>query len=272
MHTSIKIIFLLSIFNVIHTHSMEYIILGQEYFSNIYKTIFCENDNAKEFILFLDLPPEILGKIISHISKDDVFDAIQRLTKLSCVCKKLENIRAPDTLKKILCLDQKMLDDCLHVYAFLNTYKNRDFTPLFKVLICMGAKLDKYCKTLTSCVSNATNIYIIEHFITHHNNNNIDQQDKDGQTPLWLAIACNDANIARVLLKHNANIYLADNKGITPMHWALLYAKIECIKALIEYKIDPSIQYNMGNNQIVTIAEWAQINKQEEIYNLINNT
>lgn len=259
----IKTLSFMLLLNIIHAYGME--------------------DQTKDPRLLLGLPDDVFKVIINYAKKDSVFKATKLLIRLSWVCKKFEYLRRPDTIKTTLNLNQETVDNTFETYAFLKRYNRatcEEDTPFLKLLIAMNAHPKPYYKTLIKCVKYTTNSYIVEHFITYHDNN-VNQQDEDGETPLRKAVNLDMPNIVRVLLKHNANMYLADNNGKIPMNVALQYDRIECIKALIECGIDTTIKYFIYSRLLTkddepcekidfhTIAEWAKEHEHHEIYKLV---
>lgn len=223
-------------------------------------------NNKKNRNLLLNLPNDILRKVIYHASKDNIFNAVTLLIRLSRVCKLLTSLHEPNNMKTILDLDQRILDDNLIIYATEHLAPEQDFTPFLKILIAMDAKVN-YPNNLISCVKNATNTYFVEHYITHYESN-INTQDDMGNTPLQYAISLNKPTIMKVLLEHGADINLKNNLGDAPTRIALLHGYTECIKLLIQYKIDTSIEYDYSRDDTITIAQWAENAKNEEIYKL----
>eukprot|EP01083_Nonionella_stella_P066618 175605_1 len=45
----------------------------------------------------------------------------------------------------------------------------------------------------------------------------VDLKDADGCTPLAYACSCDHTEVAQILLKHNADISICDNEGLTPL-------------------------------------------------------
>ena len=92
---------------------------------------------------------------------------------------------------------------------------------------------------------------------------NINIQDRDGNTPLHMAILNNNANIVQLLLDHNANITISNNKNCTPLHTAASYAEYQhrtslneaesyrnneqIILLLLDHGANINIQDNNGN-------------------------
>ena len=254
MTRSIKALSLILLLDAVYAHGMENIQLKQKHVRHSTNTLLYKKKDSR---LLLELPDEIIGSIVKYTTTEDPFYTIALLVRISSLCKQLERLRAPDKIKTLLNFDQKMLDNSLHIRAFFNTYFGHDYTPFFKLLIAMGARIDCYCKDLISCVSRTTNIYITEYFITHHTDD-IDQQNEKGVTPLLTAIKSGKPNIVKVLLKHNANIFLANEHGRSPVYQALVWKSTECIKVLIEYGLNTTIKHDAANVEKMIIADWAQ--------------
>ncbi len=269
MTKSIKTLSLILLLNVMYAHGMKHKLSDQECLHGSTSTTV---DDINDSRLLLELPDDVLGIIVRYTNPDkyvaksikriDLFNNVKLLIRLSLVCKKFERLRVPDTIKTMLNLDQKTLDNNFTDYAFFkNAFPetDNDITPFLKLLITMNAKTNTLCRSLSSCVQHTTNAYVVEHFIMHHDAD-INQQDKEDQTPLRWAINLNKPNIVRVLLAHDANMYLADNQGKTPTDMALLYDRIECVKALVEHGVDTTIKYYRSEDYEPSIAEWATSN------------
>ena len=50
----------------------------------------------------------------------------------------------------------------------------------------------------------------------------MDIPNKDGLTPLFLAVMAGDLEIAQLLLNHGASVHLTDKDGDTCLHFAAL--------------------------------------------------
>ncbi len=62
------------------------------------------------------------------------------------------------------------------------------------------------------------NIAQLENLIKNGKNININQQDKDGDTPLHIAIFLANSKIVKILLENNADPLIIDKWGQTPLH------------------------------------------------------
>jgi ankyrin repeat protein len=68
-------------------------------------------------------------------------------------------------------------------------------------------------------------------------------------------MACRNghAEIAALLIKHNADADMADTSGNTPLHHAAAYGWLECVQTLIQYGANQS-QENAWKSTPITIA------------------
>lgn len=58
-------------------------------------------------------------------------------------------------------------------------------------------------------------------------------------TPLMLAVLNNNVDIAKLLLRHGANInYQTPTDGMTPLHVATQYGHFESIKLLVNNRVN----------------------------------
>jgi ankyrin repeat protein len=62
------------------------------------------------------------------------------------------------------------------------------------------------------------NLISLQNFLQNNKNININQQDKDGDTALHIAIFLTNINAIKILLKYNADILIKDKWGQIPLH------------------------------------------------------
>lgn len=53
----------------------------------------------------------------------------------------------------------------------------------------------------------------------------LDYRDKDGDTPLHIAIVKKYGSIAEMLIEKGAAMSYKNNEGFSPFHWAVFYGK-----------------------------------------------
>jgi ankyrin repeat protein len=90
------------------------------------------------------------------------------------------------------------------------------------------------------------NIYEIE-IIIQEGKANINAQDKDGNTALYLAASKNNIEAAKILLGHNAKTNIQNNDGNTPLHRVIFTAKnSQLLQLLLNHDADPLIKNKDG--------------------------
>lgn len=71
-------------------------------------------------------------------------------------------------------------------------------------------------------------------------------QDRDGKTPLHVAVKNDDYGSVFYLLRHEANLNTQDAQGWTPLHIAVIQNYYELAKYLLEKGADSTIKDNQG--------------------------
>lgn len=71
------------------------------------------------------------------------------------------------------------------------------------------------------------------------NKNLVTERNNKGQTPLYAAV-CNDQHSAvKVLLQYKSKVNIRDHTGKTPLHYAVQFGHLRCLKSLIDSGADP---------------------------------
>lgn len=83
---------------------------------------------------------------------------------------------------------------------------------------------------------------------------NINIQDNDGDTALHIAIFLSNYNACRVLILHNADIYIKDKWGQTPLHRLCFAVENENIIKIIEL-INQKQKYSDKKNNIFNVCD-----------------
>lgn len=86
-------------------------------------------------------------------------------------------------------------------------------------------------------------------FLLHHNAN-INYQDDDGHTAIFLAIRQGNLPGCQLLLKHQADITIQNDMKYTPLHMAVFWSQADCVKALLEHNADISMTDCVGLNAL----------------------
>lgn len=75
----------------------------------------------------------------------------------------------------------------------------------------------------------------------------INEQSKDGSTPLLLATLLGYDELATYLINKGADVCLPDHELNTPLHFACHHGCLLVVKALIEYGAHPFVKTKKGN-------------------------
>ena len=78
----------------------------------------------------------------------------------------------------------------------------------------------------------------------------VDLQDKDGLTPLHLASFYGKIEVASLLIKHKANVNAKDKNGRTPLHGASFSGTTELVSFLIKHKANVNVKDKDGRTPL----------------------
>jgi len=87
---------------------------------------------------------------------------------------------------------------------------------------------------------------IIEWFVT--NGADVNQQDKDGNTPFFNAAGARDAKVLALLFPKVKNINQINKEGVTPLENAVQNGSVETVQFLLEKGADVEAKDKAGNN------------------------
>ena len=98
-----------------------------------------------------------------------------------------------------------------------------------------------------------------------NNKNNINIQDKDGDTPLHIAVFLCNYEIIKILLDNDANINIKDKYGQTPIHRLYFGIKDDNINKIIKLLEQKNINFstvdNLGNTVLhITLKQIIKFN------------
>lgn len=99
---------------------------------------------------------------------------------------------------------------------------------------------------------------------------NINCQDENGNSPLYVASYFGQDEIVLLLLKNGANVNIKNHYGLTPLHAAVEKNNIVIIKLLLQYAADVNIiSITKEGNEIPSPLCYAGIKKNYVILNTI---
>merc|ERR1719476_1054768 len=93
----------------------------------------------------------------------------------------------------------------------------------------------------------------------------LDAQDQKGITPLGYAIGANRIAIVKCLLDQRANPYSVDSTGNSGLHYAAGYGR----KELVEYLLKLGTNVNQSNAKGETPLAAATINKHSDVIQIL---
>ena len=78
----------------------------------------------------------------------------------------------------------------------------------------------------------------------HNNENDVNVEDKYGQTPVLLATVHNSEECLSLLLESGGCPNIKDIAGATPLHYATKKHHLECVKLLLHYQADTKVDFD----------------------------
>jgi ankyrin repeat protein len=129
------------------------------------------------------------------------------------------------------------------------------------VISCNQAYKSGYSQELLESVSKGE-LSKVKDFVNKGADINI--KNKDGKTPLHIAVENNYEDIIKFLLENKADVNVKDNEGNTPLHIAIKKGNYFVIKELIKFGADKNAKNNKGETPLDLAKELGD----EEILNL----
>ena len=82
----------------------------------------------------------------------------------------------------------------------------------------------------------------------------------NGWTPLYTAVSYGTVDVARVLLEHGANVGAEDDRGRTPMHYAVEYKRAaKVVPVLLEHGANVDAKDNIGKTPLHLAAQYNML-------------
>ncbi|MCK9544348.1 MAG: ankyrin repeat domain-containing protein [Novosphingobium sp.] len=241
-----------------------YIILTLLLFITLQNNIFSmekniETENCNQELNILNMPNEILLKIIQHIIESHIvnWDSIidfkivkqsinRNLKSLFLTCKHFEQF---NNQKSINCITGK-IERCLKL-KISNFVANKRIKGLRLIEILNGSNINASAyKEFNSLVYSGADINV---------------RDNDGSTALMYAAAHGYRNIAYILIKLGADINVKDNYGYTILMLAAQAGHTDIVRMLI----DSGVDINAKGDLIETALMLAMFYKHKDIVEIL---
>lgn len=127
--------------------------------------------------------------------------------------------------------NKRLRDENGHSYAHLMILNEIDPTQ-FDLLDLEGVNNDG--QTPLHYAANVENLHCLTKLIEKLGNRKVDPTDKNGRTPLFLAIQSNKLKHVKFLVKNGANLHHIDNNGVTPIIVACQTGNYPIIRTLVK--------------------------------------
>ena len=98
------------------------------------------------------------------------------------------------------------------------------------------------------------NLNLVEDLITL--GANLDWQDGDGRTALYMCAIINRPEILRMLIDAGADVNIQHNDGSTALHWCAINNRPKIVRMLLDYGADVNIQHNNGSTALHWCVMW----------------
>ena len=123
----------------------------------------------------------------------------------------------------------------------------------------------RYNQTLLHLISHEGHIEIGQRLLDR--GADINAQERDGWTPLYIAVICGQLEFARMLLERGAAVHTPSHKGETPLHVASRKGRLQVVRLLLEHGADLHVRNHDGR----TPTEVASIHGKRDIVQLLSD-
>ncbi|DBB16177.1 hypothetical protein WJX82_007690 [Trebouxia sp. C0006] len=100
----------------------------------------------------------------------------------------------------------------------------------------------------------------------------VNEQDRDGRTPLHYAVAHDKRDVLKALISASANLEAAENMRNTPLHYACGYGRGQCVETLIDAGANVHATNASGKTglDLVKLSDQNPINGDDELLELLS--
>lgn len=125
-----------------------------------------------------------------------------------------------------------------------------DDREIIQILFKYGAKItpkikERYASSLLKFAIETNTRWILEELLSDEGFD-VNTTDKDGKTPLLMAIGHNNKKITDLLLSKNASVNVKDFDGITPLHLTAVSGDTSLVRLLLSKGASVNVKDNYG--------------------------
>lgn len=113
----------------------------------------------------------------------------------------------------------------------------------------------------------------MQEVLSRYSRIDINKQSKDGTTPLLLAVLLEKFDIAKFLIKRDADVNITDESGLSPLHLAAESDDLELVQLLVKKGADLIKKTNNGNRPLaLSVNNTKNDDIVRYLYNCIYNS
>lgn len=160
-------------------------------------------------------------------------------------------------------------------------FNKQEYSPFIFKIFSFDQKPENYIKqeillakikaVYSAGKYNALNLALVEgdqeciNYYIHQQGNNLNLPDKEGKTPLQMAMLYNRDEATKLLISKGVDLNVSNELGYTPLHIAMMENKEDLFKFLLEHGANPNIPDKDGK----TLLYFAFIEDKKEMIKLL---
>ncbi|GHM58482.1 MAG: hypothetical protein sL5_06280 [Candidatus Mesenet longicola] len=162
--------------------------------------------------------------LLNYNNRYDKKNRLEQSGLLNLACEH-NNVHTANHILELLKEKNKTLDKVLVNALTASISKDSNKKEIFDLLFGQGIDFETFSERFITPIHKAAecgNTYALQYFINKFPKNNIlNLQDKDGKTPLHLAVSNGNRKVVEFLIENGADFDKQDDKDITPFELAL---------------------------------------------------
>lgn len=135
-----------------------------------------------------------------------------------------------------------------------------NYLEVVKHLIAHGADVNwvsnhKNYHSILGIAALEGNLDVVKYLV--HAGANVNLHENDGSTPLINAAQNDKPQIVQFLLAHHAKVDAADSEGMTALYWAAIFGYVNVARILVKYDADVNwASHDSNDDNVLGIAAW----------------